>query len=324
MIFYQLLILIFNYAIAAESAPSGIWSGSAGSYYPPYVLTVDKSRKKLSVWKTDKYPYQLLKEYDSDQGENAGAKMATGDKKTPEGIYFFNEQKDGHKVNFDLYGVRIFTMNYPNLFDKRAGKTGYGIWLHAVPDTVPLSRGSKGCVVIRNNDILEVSSNITLEKTPILVFNQLNMLSIKDHEKSTAAVESFVKSWQSAWETKDLATYMGHYGEDFYSLRMNKNKWQDYKKKLNSMYEKISVSFSDPVIYEVDGNILVRSLQHYSSDQHEDFGEKFLYIKRKLDGGFKIVAEEWMPVEKDIVQAELGANSFFSKTRSISSSEHTN
>ncbi len=160
--------------MASDSFPNGIWSSSSSTYYPPYVLTVDKSRKKLSVWKTDKQPYELVKEYDSDQGQIAGAKMSINDKRTPEGIYFFNEQMDGRKVNFDLYGVRIFTTNYPNLFDKRAGKTGYGIWLHAVPDTVPLSRGSRGCVVIRNNDILEVANTITLQKTPILVFNKLN------------------------------------------------------------------------------------------------------------------------------------------------------
>ncbi|MCB0348458.1 MAG: L,D-transpeptidase family protein [Bdellovibrionales bacterium] len=316
--------MIFNYALAADTVPGGIWSGAGGSYYPPYVITVDKSRKKLSVWKTDVYPYQLVKEYDSDQGQNAGAKMASGDKKTPEGIYFFNEQKDGYKVNFDLYGVRIFTMDYPNLFDKRAGKTGYGIWLHAVPDTVPLSRGSRGCVVIRNDDILEISNNITLKKTPILVFNHLDMMPLKEHKKLAGGLEAFIKSWQNAWESKDITSYMSHYAEDFYSSRMNKEKWQSYKQKLNTTYEKISVSFSDPVIYEVDGNILVRSLQRYSSDQHEDFGEKFLYIQRKQGLGFKIVAEEWSPVEKDIVQAELGANSFLSKTRAVSSSENTN
>jgi murein L,D-transpeptidase YafK len=324
MILSTILTLISQYALSAEMQPSGIWSGSSGKYYPPYVLTVDKSRKKLAVWRTDKQPYQIVKEYDSDQGEVSGPKTALNDKKTPEGIYFFQEEMDGHKVNFDLYGVRIFTMDYPNLFDKRAGKTGYGIWLHAVPDTTPLSRGSRGCVVIRNNDILEVSNNITLQKTPILVFDRLTMVNTTDHLKATAEVESFVKGWQTAWNAKDLEKYMQFYAEDFTSLRMSKEQWRKYKENLNTSYEKISVNFTDPVIYEVGGNILVRSLQHYQSDQHEDYGEKFLYVQRTATGGLKIVAEEWAPVAKEIVQAELRANSFISTNRNISSSNITN
>lgn len=324
MILKTILILVSQYAFSAEMQPSGIWAGSSGSYYPPYVLTVDKSRKKLAVWRTDKQPYQIVKEYDSDQGQVSGPKTALNDKKTPEGIYFFNEQLDGHKVNFDLYGVRIFTMDYPNLFDKRAGKTGYGIWLHAVPDTVPLSRGSRGCVVIRNNDILEVSDNITLSKTPILVFDRLTMLSTPEHLKSTAALESFITGWQTAWTTKDLDKYMGYYGDDFKSMRMGKNQWRSYKEKLNKTYDKITVNFTDPVIYEVGGNILIRSLQHYQSDQHEDFGEKFLYVQRTATGDLKIIAEEWAPVSKEVVQTELRANSFISNNRNVSSSDITN
>lgn len=305
----------------ADTMPGGVWSGTNSSYYPPYVLTVDKSRKKLGVWKTDKTPYQLVKEYDSDQGQVAGPKTAENDKKTPEGIYFFNEQLDGTKVNFELYGVRIFTMDYPNLFDKRAGKTGHGIWLHAIPDTVPLSRGSRGCVVIRNNDILDISEKITLNKTPILVFDQLRFLKPEDHQKQAAQVEDTIKKWQMAWEAKDLNAYMSFYSDEFKSLGMTKAKWKNHKEKLNSTYEKISVSFTDPVIYEVGGNILVRSLQHYQSDQHEDFGEKFLYLQRKPDGQVQIIAEEWAPVAKEVVQAELRSNTFLSTVRKVSANE---
>jgi murein L,D-transpeptidase YafK len=323
MLLQIILILISNVAMAKDTMPYGVWSATTGSYFPPYVLTVDKSRKKLSVWKTDKKPYELVKEYDSDQGQIAGDKTTSGDKKTPVGIYFFEEQMDGTKVNFDLYGVRIFTMDYPNLFDKRAGKTGHGIWLHAVPDTVPLSRGSRGCVVIRNNDILEVSNNITLQKTPILVFNTLQFINEQTHAKNSQEIQNFIKNWQTSWETKNLDTYIKHYDDNFISLKMNKDKWYKYKQGLNQTYQNISVSFSNPVIYEVENNILIRSLQHYQSDQHEDFGEKFLYVKR-TPAGLKIIAEEWAPVAKEIVTAELGAGSFLSKTRNISSSVTTN
>tara|TARA_B100001248_G_scaffold241870_2_gene208937 strand:- start:5988 stop:6932 length:945 start_codon:yes stop_codon:yes gene_type:complete len=299
-------MLFSGWSLAGE-VPAGLWSSAEGSsYYPPYVFTVDKSKRKLSVWDTNTVPFKKIKEFENDQGKVDGNKMVQGDNKTPEGIYFFQEQKNGHDVNYERYGERIFTMDYPNLFDKRIGKTGYGIWLHAVPDTTPLSRGSEGCVVLRNENILNVSENIVLGRTPILIYDEMNLVSEKDRKKEVQRINKFLNAWQTAWQSKDLDTYMSYYANDFKAMRMDKDTWRRYKKGLNEKYDVVQVNLSQPFVFEQNGNIIVRALQHYRSDKHEDYGEKFLYVRRTPVGGFEIIHESWESVPREVVTRELG------------------
>lgn len=304
-------------AAAAATQPKGLWNIGHGTYYSPYALVVDKSKRKLSLWEQSPAGITRVKEFDCDQGQLDGDKQATGDKRTPEGIYFFDKKLEGPGLDFQRYGVRAFTTNYPNIFDQRNGKSGYGIWLHAVPDTVPLTRGSSGCVVVRNKDILELSQNISLQRTPILIYKKVEYVSPTAQAQSKTQIENFVRDWKDSWEKKDLDTYMNHYSESFNSLKMSKAKWRDYKNNLNQTYQNIEVRLSEPVIFEVDNNIVIRQLQHYKSDKNEDFGEKYLYIRRE-NGSLKIIAETWSESQKDLVLGELEKNSF--AVRNLSSS----
>jgi hypothetical protein len=110
---------------------------------------------------------------------------------------------------------------------------------------------------------------------------------------------------------------MNHYSESFNSLKMSKAKWKEYKNNLNQPYQNIEVHLSEPVIYEVENNIVVRQLQHYKSDKNEDFGEKYLYIRRE-NGNLKIIAETWSEAQRELVLGELEKNSF--AARNLSSS----
>jgi len=65
------------------------------------------------------------------------------------------------------YGVHAFTTDYPNIFDLRKGKTGFGIWLHAIDESQTLERGSQGCVVVRNDTIKKLAQILRLEKHPL-------------------------------------------------------------------------------------------------------------------------------------------------------------
>jgi hypothetical protein len=51
------------------------------------------------------------------------------------------------------------TLDYPNAYDRLEGKSGDGIWLHATNEPIRpyLPNKTRGCVVISNDDIQELS-----------------------------------------------------------------------------------------------------------------------------------------------------------------------
>lgn len=290
----------------AEKVPTGVIQLGNGSFYNPYAIVVDKAARTLTVWKQrDDSTLEKIIEYPSDIGKLNGNKSKLGDHRTPEGIYFIQKMFEGPGLPFDKYGKRAFTLDYPNLFDQRAGKTGSGIWLHAIPDTETLERGSRGCVVVRNEAILDLSKYITIgDKTPVLIYDQVRYQTQEDKKKFNGDVELILSKWLEAWKTENIDEYMKFYSEKFFSLKMNFEKWRQYKTELATKYEQIQVSLYSPIVLEHTGGYIVRALQAYRSSQHEDFGEKVLYLE-KTENGLKIVAEQWSPLPNPNIKQNL-------------------
>ena len=302
-------------SLAGESlVPRNLLRVGDGTYYSPYAIVVDKDKRLTSIWKNADGQLTKVKEYANDLGKALGDKLVEGDNKTPEGIYVFQEVLQKGQIPYEKYGVRALTTNYPNLFDKREGKTGHGIWLHAIPDTESLHRGSEGCVVVRNQDILEISEWVKLEDTFFVVEDKAEYVDSKQLSEKRVEIEEFLRSWRRAWVDKDLINYMNAYADSFYSAKKNKEQWQQHKARLNEVYKKIFVEFSDPVFVEVDGQIKVRMLQHYRSDTMDDYGEKTLYIEREAET-LKIVAETFKKVDRDIAKTAIAQGSILRDTK---------
>jgi murein L,D-transpeptidase YafK len=306
--FLRILICLLSVAPALAQTqnqtplvPKGLLRLGTGAYFSPYALVVDKKARMLTVWKQEGPKLLKALEFPSDMGKNSGDKAAAGDFKTPEGIYFLQKLLEGPTLPFDLYGVRAFTMDYPNVFDRRSGKHGSGIWLHAIPDKVSLERGSRGCVVVRNEAILELSKYITPEKTPIIVYDSVPYAQEDERQKSVREVEEWMTRWLTAWKSKKLDDYMTYYSKEFAGNKMNWDQWRKHKAGLNETYQNIEVELYNPVIYEHGEGWVIRSLQAYRSDKHEDFGEKSLYLQSE-DGQLKIIEESWAPVQQGTVQ----------------------
>jgi murein L,D-transpeptidase YafK len=64
-------------------------------------------------------------------GEGGVGKRAAGDQRTPLGVYFVIEQLDTTRLH-EKYGAMAFPLDYPNVWDRRHGRTGDGIWIHGV------------------------------------------------------------------------------------------------------------------------------------------------------------------------------------------------
>lgn len=190
-LFLVLFFLICSGSAHAESAPAQalipepllhIADGSA--------IIVEKDTHRLYYYEGGK----LVKSIRVTTGKRRGDKLVEEDKKTPEGIYFLKKFLEDKELPAK-YGARAITLDYPNPIDKFQGKTGFGIWIHGtnVPSRLERPYDSRGCVVMLNNDVLELAEMITLNSTPVIIVKKLNMLSQAESKKELRKIGRWFK-----------------------------------------------------------------------------------------------------------------------------------
>jgi murein L,D-transpeptidase YafK len=289
------MTIVFGFSVSAEELyPSGLISVGNES---KVVFIVDKTRRFLRVYEFANGRPKLTAEYPSDIGKKNGDKERANDYRTPTGIYFLQKKLTQPEIPFSLYGSMAFTTDYPNVFDKRDAKGGSGIWLHAVPDTVPLTRGSRGCVVVRDEVVKKLDSIIRLKETPLVIYDQLDEVNDQEFEKERSKYLAFFEEWRKAWEQEDVDTYMKFYDETFKNAEMNYKQWYNHKKKLKGLYKYIKVTLSEPLIVRNRNQVVIRTMQSYESDLHRDYGLKTIHARWSPNSGFKIIREDWEPKE---------------------------
>lgn len=281
----------------ADMVPDNLIWLDTSNLEPHYVFVADKENRTLSVWHRDGQDFSLYGAFPMDIGKNVGDKNSPGDAKTPEGAYIIQTRLEGKTLNFGDYGVRAFTLDYPNYFDHLAKKTGSGIWLHAIPDTKSLLRGSRGCVVVRNEIIQKLTPLIALKKTPLIIVNRVNYVTRDKIAEIRKSLTDWLTGWQNAWQNKDLEKYISHYSDSFNgeykTLKMSKRKWYEYKAFLAKKYSFIKVNLGEPYIITRKDDAIIRFIQNYESDSLKDSGEKTLYLRRNSSGHYEILTELW-------------------------------
>ena len=279
----------------ANLLPADLLQISNTEAFSKYVFLVDKKDRKLIVFERSGETLKKIDEVPADIGKNDGNKTKANDHKTPEGIYFFHSKLSQPQIPFSLYGKMAFTTNYPNLFDQRARKTGSGIWLHSIPEETPLTRGSRGCVVIRNNVLEKISSYIKLAETPIIIYDQIDYITKEEHSRRRLAMQQFLETWKSSWESKDLDKYLAFYDSTFSAPGFKSfDSWKNHKNRLKNRREFIKVTLSQPFMLIHRDQLIVKTLQKYESSEHVDYGIKTIYAQKSNDQ-YKIIREEWLP-----------------------------
>lgn len=280
--------------------PEGLISFPADDRFAKYFFIVGKKERTLWVLEREGEKLKILENFETDIGKNQGEKTKANDHKTPTGIYFLQKHLTQPEIPFNLYGSQAFTTDYPNVFDKRDAKTGSGIWLHAVPDTVALTRGSRGCVVVRNDVIKKLAKYVLLGQTPLVIFNEVKFLSFEEHQNLRKKFLDFFERWKETWANQDVDSYIRFYDSTFKNDQMDYDRWYKHKKKMKALYSSIQVELSPPLIISNKDQVVLRTLQKYKSNLHEDFGEKTIHARGTPDDGlygFKIIREDWRPVQ---------------------------
>jgi murein L,D-transpeptidase YafK len=283
----------FSEPAVTTKFPKQILNISSDERVKTNTLLADKDERKLSVLDYEGISIGRIKDsYNIDIGKKSGDKKRKDDKRTPEGIYVLMEKKTQPEIPFDLYGSMAFTTNYPNFFDKYENKTGSGIWLHSVPDSVPLTRGSRGCVVLRNDDIKKIESSIIPNKTILIIDKKIDWVDHKTHKQEKEHALNWLEQWRNDWESQNMAKYLEHYDEEFSAPPFKFSTWKKHKMNLKERYKFVNIQLSEPNIFQVKNQYIFQFVQNYKSDAHEDTGVKTLYVIKK-GNSLRITREEW-------------------------------
>ncbi|MCT4641441.1 MAG: L,D-transpeptidase family protein [Bacteriovoracaceae bacterium] len=297
----SIVLLLFSLSTLAAFLPSNLIKSSEKQ--SNYIIVVEKSTHTLHIYQAIEHGFEKIKSYKVATGKNTGNKLASGDKKTPEGIYFINNFRSGNDLKKsygklgNIYGAGAFTLNYPNVFDKIKAKTGHGIWLHSTDDDSRVSKGldSKGCVVATDKDIRQIANYIELHKTPIIITQNLYYLENDSFNTNSLKINMFFDSWKSSWKNKDFKNYILHYSKKyFYDKKKGKyRQFKRYKKYLFSNKDKPEITFSNIQILAFNNTAIIKATQNYQSKKIRDIGTKTLYLMKDHKYNWKIVAEHW-------------------------------
>jgi len=242
------------------------------------VLLVEKASQRAYLYRSSNLsrPFRI---YPCSTGENSGPKSERNDKRTPEGIYYATKSLQDQELA-SIYGVRAFPIDYPNPLDQRLGRMGYGIWLHGTNEALK-QRDTKGCVVFRNKDILDLSRYIHEKQTPIIITEKIAIAEKERIQKEGAKLKSLVMNWLRAWRESRAERYMSFYGKDFVAQGKNWHQWRAYKEHLSKKYSTIDIQIDGLQILRENDVVLARFTQTYQADAFFSHGVKRLYLLKK-------------------------------------------
>jgi murein L,D-transpeptidase YafK len=263
---------------------------------PACAVLVEKDTQRVMVYEY-KDTFYLKHKFPCSTGEVAGRKQKSGDRKTPEGIYFFTRGFRKRDLS-PTYGNRAFVMDYPNLLDRKLRLGGNNIWLHGSNKPIK-SRDSNGCVVMNNDDIKTLAQYIQLNRTPIIVKQKLDLVPAERRVADKKDLTSFLEDWETAFVTGDRAKYSTCYSEPPGDLDDLWRVWD----RIRTTWQRAQIPFDMELrkLTLLRGNpcavVLFDQVIHLDR-QVSTVGTKKLFLE-KNGKTWKIVGEEYQPNNSD-------------------------
>ncbi len=258
-----------------------------------HAVVVDTSKSTLYLYENVNGEPRYVADFYISVGKKGSDKVVEGDQKTPLGVYFVNSHIPQSKLA-DLYGSGAYPISYPNEWDQRQGRNGYGIWLHGTPSNTYSRppRASNGCVVLSNTDLLRLGRNIQVGTTPVIITNGIDWLSESDSTERDALLQS-VEQWRNDWESRDTERYLDHYAQDFSTGKISRDAFADQKRLVNSGKSWIKVEIENLSLFSYPTQpdlVVVDFEQSYASNNLTNRMHKRQYWQKR-DGHWQIVYE---------------------------------
>lgn len=234
-----------------------------------HALIVDSRRSRLYLFENAGGLPRLVTDYYVTLGKNGVEKTREGDQKTPVGVYHVTANLPRRKLT-DFYGAGAFPINYPNEWDKRLGRNGYGIWLHGVPSETYSRppRASDGCIVLANDDILSLSPYLQVGLTPVIIAHEIDWADAAAVQGEREALVAAMEQWRADWQSRDTERYLSHYSARFSAGVQDAAAWGAHKRKVNGAKKWIKVGIAGVSMfrYPREDFVVVTFDQDYRSD----------------------------------------------------------
>lgn len=259
-----------------------------------YALAVDASRARLYVFENTAVGLRRVADFYVTVGKLGIGKNREGDKRTPIGVYTITSFKPDSELE-ELYGIGAYPLSYPNEWDTRLKRNGYGIWLHGVPrDTYSRPpKASDGCVVLSNEDLKQLGRYISIGKTPVIISPSLTWSDPESLSVARDELNEAIENWRKDWESRNTERLLGHYSREFQDGRNDFQSFASNKRRVNAGKSWIKVNLSGLNIFRQPGQAdlaIVSFNQEYRSNNLENQSRKRQYWQRE-NGRWRIIHE---------------------------------
>ena len=264
-----------------KTTPKYLWQLDADQHY---AIVVDTSKSTLYLYENVNGEPHYVSDFYISVGKKGADKVSEGDQRTPLGVYFINSKLTKDKLT-DFYGSVAYPLSYPNEWDRRQGRDGHGIWLHGTPsDTYSRPpRASNGCVVLSNDDLVQIGKHVQIGHTPVVITSQMDWSDDSDRADRNALLGE-IEKWRSDWASRDTDAYLSHYAKDFSTGSTKLAAFSEQKRLVNTGKTWIKVSISKVSAFPYPsqpGLVVVNFEQDYDSNNLTNHMVKRQYwIKR--------------------------------------------
>lgn len=181
-----------------------------------HAIAIDTSRARLYLFENGPAGAKLIADYYISVGKSGIDKSSEGDLRTPLGVYFITSNLDPKSLK-DFYGAGALPINYPNPYDARRGKTGFGIWLHGTPPEqfARAPKATDGCVVLANPDLERIIRTVEVRTTPVVIAPSLRWVAPPTAQADARHFHDVLQSWRDAKASGDVNRLQAFYTPDF-------------------------------------------------------------------------------------------------------------
>jgi murein L,D-transpeptidase YafK len=273
---------------------------------PAYVLQLPPSTDSVLIAETDtstlhRYTFEQGRLTVREQrymsvGQNGVGKHRAGDRRTPLGIYFVQDQLDTSGLH-EKYGPIAFPLDYPNAWDRINQRTGDGIWIHGVADGDGRRppHDTDGCIALPNDELLQLAKDVQLLNTPVIITRKIRDVLPAQIAATREQLNAALKNWTRSFRDGDWYAHLSLYAADFEYRGLDRNDWSAYRVRSSAAQRVRDVTITDVLLLE-DPEDTGLFLSRFRKTIHDDEGTivtiKRLYWRRSENGELRIVAED--------------------------------
>ncbi len=255
-------------------------------------LLVEKSSQHVFLYSNTGTEIKEIYKAPCSTGEAPGIKIKSGDKKTPEGVYFIKDRYEDKDLS-PIYGKKAFPTDYPNFMDKNAGRSGSNIWLHGT-NKVLKAMDSNGCIAMENDTIVKFSEYIAINRTPVIIVDTLTMADTEELSVQGSRIQQWLDNWKDSIVSGGYHDYLSFYDNTYLPEISWWKKWRNIRSETVKKNKNLGLYLGNKGIYRHNNiYVIVFDMGLKLLTKKIDFGIRKLFVVKRHNA-YKIIGDEYL------------------------------